>query len=98
MTEDAAGMDTDAVGPGGAEGLDEQEGMSLEARLGRLDDIVAALEGGEVELEEGLALFEEGVRHIREAEALLTRAELRVEELLGDVDALRTRSVDLSEE
>jgi exonuclease VII small subunit len=39
-----------------------------------------------VDLEQGLLLFEEGVRHIREAEGLLARAELRVEELVGDSD------------
>jgi len=61
--------------------------MSLEGRLRRLDEIVAALEGGDVELERGLALFEEGVRHIREAESLLSTAELRVEELVGEADA-----------
>ena len=61
--------------------------MSLEGRLRRLDEIVAALEGGDVELEKGLALFEEGVRHIREAESLLSTAELRVEELVGEADA-----------
>jgi exodeoxyribonuclease VII small subunit len=59
------------------------EDLSLEDRLRRLDEIVAALEGGEVELERGLALFEEGVKHIRAAERLLATAELRVEELVG---------------
>ncbi len=65
--------------------------MSLEVRLRRLEEIVGALEGGEVELERGLALFEEGVRHVREAEALLSLAELRVEELVGDGDAAELR-------
>ena len=64
---------------------------TLEDRLRRLDGIVAELEGGEVELEKGLDLFEEGVRHIREAEALLARAELRVEELVGEGEGARTR-------
>jgi len=64
--------------------VDEQseEEMTLEERLARLDQIVASLDGGDVEIERGLALFEEGVRHVREAEALLSRAELRVEELV----------------
>jgi len=64
--------------------VDEQseEEMTLEQRLARLDQIVASLDGGDVEIERGLALFEEGVRHVREAEALLSRAELRVEELV----------------
>jgi exodeoxyribonuclease VII small subunit len=65
--------------------------LSLEERLRRLDRIVATLEGGDVELEQGLELFEEGVRHIRAAEALLSRAELRVEELIGEVESLEVR-------
>lgn len=72
--------------------VDVPDNPTLEDRLRRLDRIVAELEGGEVELEKGLALFEEGVRHIREAEALLARAELRVEELVGEGDGARTRS------
>lgn len=72
--------------------------LSLEERLGRLDRIVATLEGGEVELEQGLELFEEGVRHIRAAEALLSRAELRVEELIGDVESLEVRPFEEDEE
>jgi len=66
--------------------------MTLEARLRRLDEIVASLEGGEVELEKGLALFEEGVKHVREAEALLSHAELRVEELVGEGEAAFVRA------
>lgn len=67
------------------------EELSLERRLRRLEEIVAGLEGGDVELEQGLALFEEGVGHIREAEKLLSRAELRVEELVGEAGDLKTR-------
>ncbi|MEX0935436.1 MAG: exodeoxyribonuclease VII small subunit [Gemmatimonadota bacterium] len=68
--------------------------LTLEARLRRLDEIVGQLEGGEVELERGLALFEEGVRHIRASEALLSQAELRVEELVGESESLRTQPMD----
>lgn len=71
-----------------------EETWTLEERLQRLDEIVAALEAGEVELELGLALFEEAVRHIRESERLIAKAELRVEELIGEGGALRTRSLE----
>ena len=74
--------------------VSEEKEWTLEERLRRLDEIVAGLEGGDVELERGLALFEEGVQHIREAEALLAQAELRVEELVGRADALEVRSVE----
>ncbi len=60
--------------------------MSVEQRLRRLDRIVAALDAEDVELEQSLALFEEGIRHVRAAEQLLSAAELRVEELIeGEV-------------
>ena len=57
--------------------------LGLEARLRRLEEIVSALEVDDVELERALALFEEGIGHVRHAEQILARTELRVEELLG---------------
>jgi exodeoxyribonuclease VII small subunit len=69
---------------------------TLEERLRRLDEIVRALEGGEVELDKGLALFEEGVGHIRAAEKLLSQAELRIEELVGESGELETRPLEES--
>lgn len=89
----------DDEAPGGSDddaGGDDEP--SLEARLRRLDEIVGRLEGGEVELERGLALFEEGVRHIRAAESLLARAELRVEELVGEAESLDTEPMKGPEE
>jgi len=64
---------------------------SLEGRLRRLEEIVSTLETDEVELDRALALFEEGVGHVREAEKILSRAELRVEELLGEGEEAETR-------
>jgi exodeoxyribonuclease VII small subunit len=60
------------------------ERLSLEARLRRLEEIVGTLETEELELDKALALFEEGVAHVKESESALAAAELRVEELLGD--------------
>ncbi len=55
---------------------------SLEVRLARLDAIVAALESDGLELEQALALFEEGIGHLRAAENVIRAAELRIEQLL----------------
>lgn len=64
----------------------DSQPLSVEERLRRLDRIVAALDAEDVELEQSLALFEEGIRHVRAAERLLSSAELRVEELIeGEV-------------
>lgn len=59
------------------------EGATLESRLRRLEEILARLEADDVELEKALALFEEGVALVREAETVLAATELRVEELLA---------------
>lgn len=58
------------------------EVMTLEARLQRLDAIVAELEHEHLELEQALALFEEGIAHVRASEQGIRAAELRVEQLL----------------
>ena len=63
-------------GPGGEE-------PTLEGRLRRLEEILGQLEADEVELERAMALFEEGVGLVREAERVLSQTELRVEELLA---------------
>ena len=55
---------------------------SLEQRLDRLDEIVQSLERDELELEQAMKLFEEGVTHLRHAQELLNNAELRIERLL----------------
>ncbi|MDH3272559.1 MAG: exodeoxyribonuclease VII small subunit [Gemmatimonadota bacterium] len=75
---------------------DVQEGQetSLEARLRRLDQILAEMESDDVALEDALRLFEEGVAHVREAERVLSTAELRVEELLASGE---TRTLDPDE-
>lgn len=65
---------------------------TLEGRIRRLEEILNRLEGDEVGLDEALALFEEGVGHVKEAERTLAQTELRVEELLGDDG--RTKPLD----
>ena len=57
--------------------------LTLEDRLQRLEGILGQLEAGEVDLERALELFEEGVGHVRNAEGILSRTELKVEELLS---------------
>jgi exodeoxyribonuclease VII small subunit len=71
------------------------EEPGLESRLKRLDQIVSALEADDLDLEQALALFEEGVAHVRASEKILAEAEMKVEELLqGD----RTRPLPSGDE
>ena len=70
-------------GPDALGGDMTENAPSLEERLKRLEEIVRSLEAADLDMEGALTLFEEGVEHVRGAEATLRVAELKVEELLG---------------
>ncbi|CAA9367989.1 MAG: Exodeoxyribonuclease VII small subunit [uncultured Gemmatimonadetes bacterium] len=57
---------------------------TFEAALERLTEIVSRIEGEPLELEESLALFEEGVGLLREMEGVLDGAEGRIHQLMDD--------------
>jgi exodeoxyribonuclease VII small subunit len=59
--------------------------MTFEERVARLEQIASELEG-DVELSQALALFEEGVEHLRAAAAELGDAETRVQHLVEQAD------------
>jgi exodeoxyribonuclease VII small subunit len=67
--------------------------MTFEARLARLEAIVAELEGDGVELARALTLFEEGVECLRAATGELATAEAQVRSLVERTDG----SFDLPE-
>jgi exodeoxyribonuclease VII small subunit len=56
----------------------------FEAALGRLEEIVQELEKGDLQLEQSLKLFEEGIKLSRLCSKRLEDAERRVEILLKD--------------
>jgi exodeoxyribonuclease VII small subunit len=60
------------------------EQRTLEEALDRLEQITRSLEGGEIELEQSLNLYEEGIRLIRLAEEAIRSAEMRIERLNAD--------------
>lgn len=62
-----------------------REELPFEATVERLEEIVGELEQGETDLDRSLARFEEGVRLMRRAHALLADAERKIV-LLTDVD------------
>ena len=72
-----------------------EESGRLDRRLDRLEEIVEALDRPDVELEDAMRLFEEGVAHLRAARELLRTAELQVERLLDDgAGGARTERLD----
>ncbi len=67
----------------------------LSADLKRLEEIVRLLERDDVDLDQALTLFEEGVRHLKSAKERLTEAEGRVERVLEDASGvLRLTELD----
>jgi exodeoxyribonuclease VII small subunit len=71
-----------------------QPPMPLGARIHRLQRIVADLERDDIELEDAMRLFEEGIAHLREAEALVSQTEVRIERLLETASGTRTLPVE----
>lgn len=62
------------------------EGMSFGDALVELESIVAALEGGQLELEVGLERYERGVALLRALQSKLDGAQQRITTLMGDLD------------
>jgi exodeoxyribonuclease VII small subunit len=60
------------------------EPPSFGAQLERLEEIVRRLEGEDLDLDEALKLFEEGVERLRDARERLLTAEAKVKQVLGD--------------
>lgn len=57
------------------------EPLAFEEALGQLDEAVAALESGQLPLEDALRIFEEGVRLTQRCQQALDNAELRIQRL-----------------
>lgn len=55
--------------------------MKFEAALQELEDIVAKLEQGKVDLEESISIYERGEKLKAHCEALLKTAEARIEKI-----------------
>lgn len=64
--------------------------MSFESAVERLEAIVRELEGGDLTLERSLALFEEGIQHLRTASEALAAADASVKQLSERADGTLT--------
>ena len=60
------------------------EQPTFEGAFERLEEIVAHLEGSELDLEQSLHMFEEGIKLVRFCATRLDEAERRIEILLAD--------------
>jgi len=71
--------------------------LGFEAALARLDAVVDALAGGDLELEVAMARYEEGVRLLRLCSERLDAARLRLRALEQTARGVRERPLDLEE-
>jgi exodeoxyribonuclease VII small subunit len=74
------------------------EELSFEVALQRLETIVDHLEEGNLELEDALREFEDGVKLTRRCAGQLEDAERRIDELVREGEKWMTRPFEPSEE
>ena len=63
-----------------------QQNKSFEQNMQRLEQIVRAMERGDVALEESLKLFQEGTELVRSCNQLLDIAQLQVKKIMTSPD------------
>lgn len=63
-----------------------EKNVTFEQSMKRLEEIVRAMERGDVALEESLKMFQEGTELIRSCSKLLDEAELQVKKVMAQPD------------
>ncbi len=64
------------------------DSMQFEAAVARLEEIVRAMEQGDLPLEQSLQLFEEGTGLVKSCNQLLSQAELKIAQLMKGTDGV----------
>ena len=67
-----------------------KKNATFEENMARLEQIVRAMEKGDVPLEESLKLFQEGTALVERCSKLLDEAELQVKKIVPDTDGKPT--------
>ena len=75
-----------------------EKNTTFEANLKRLEQIVRAMERGDVALDESLKLFQEGTELVRVCGKLLDEAELQVKMIMAGPDGMPVEEVFDNEE
>ena len=63
-----------------------QQNMTFEANMQRLEQIVRAMERGDVALDESLKLFQEGTELVKNCSKMLDEAELQIKKVMTAAD------------
>ncbi|MDA9048915.1 exodeoxyribonuclease VII small subunit [Gammaproteobacteria bacterium] len=64
--------------------MTKKDTVNFEASLEKLAQIVKKLEDGDINLEDSVKSFEDGISLVKECQKQLSEAELKVKKLLGD--------------
>ncbi len=72
--------------------------ISFEEQLMELEKIVEKLESGQHSLDESLALFEKGIKLVKECDTKLRSAQQKVERLIEENNEVRSEPFELREE
>ena len=75
---------------------ENQKPQTFEESVAQLEQIVAAIESGQIGLEESLAKYEQGMDLVKKCRSILDRAEKRIEQLTqtGEGTALAAEPLD----
>ena len=72
----------------------EEKQKSFEDSVAELEKIVAAIESGQIGLEESLAKYEQGMELVKRCRGILDRAEKRIEQLSQTSEGLCAQPLD----
>jgi exodeoxyribonuclease VII small subunit len=78
--------------------MNKKNSKSFEKCLSRLEEIAGLLENDDIELEDALQLYEEGINLSRECLTSLKNAELKITELKKKVEEISIGEKDLFDE
>jgi exodeoxyribonuclease VII small subunit len=70
---------------------------TFEQSVAQLEQIVAAIESGQIGLEESLAKYEQGMALVKRCRAILDSAEKRIEQLTETKDGIKSEPLDPNE-
>jgi exodeoxyribonuclease VII small subunit len=68
--------------------------MTFEESVAQLEQIVAAIESGQIGLEQSLAKYEQGMELVKRCRGILDRAEKRIEQLTETKEGLKAEPLD----